>query len=808
MAKKILIVLGSIVVLFIGALLVAPLFISLDDLRPRIEEEAGKHVRGKVQLGKMSLAFFPSVKVGIDDVRLIAPGFENDPVAVIKEVEVRMSLLSLLTSPSADVAVEGAAIRLVDKGAESNLDAFLLPPEAAPSPEAAAAQAAPAVGQTLATLPGFVSSRILAARFGFRLEDASVEIVSLATPTGSKAAPSDRIVVRDIDVKLSDIGLAVPMKLEASLSPDVAMGDLKVGGKVTSSGVITFNPKESDNEVVLQVAVNMNDLELAFGALFGKDKGQELGAGLEGTVLQGKTLRADLSKLELKLGALAALGKLQVENGQDPALATINLDLAAPNVEIAPFGALVPMVKQYKLGGQVDFRMNAQGPALDPKLDILVALKGVRGSTPELQKPLTDLNGRIQVAGTAKNPLVTIAPMSMRIGASDLSVNAKTRGLDPIVADFSLDSKKLDVDELLGLEAIVVGAPVKKDGKGAPVKTTEADPNAPLDQSLQALAPVVEEALKNPMLDQLRVQGAMNVGEIKALGASFTQAKVKLSYANRALNVSQASLNAYKGALNAKMGLGLKPAALSYDVDADLKGVDLGSVLATHAPGWKKELSGTMSGNFKLNGQGLRKEQLEKHLRGGLNGDIANGHLNLPLNKVVAVVGDKLPSQIVGKVSDESAKYAFDGVFKKMKLASVIKGRKVELKTLDVQYDSSQSKVGILSFKATGEVDFDRRINLDGVVFVSGGLIPVKELQDKSGNVEIPLRLTGTMSDPKPDIGYTSKILAERAAKGALQGQVKKLTPKVKEKLEEEIKKKAPKELQKKASDALKKLFK
>jgi hypothetical protein len=818
--KKIAIVIGSLIALVIAGLLVAPLFISLDDLRPKIEEAANKQVRGKVSLGKLSLSLFPWVKLGVSDVKLVAPGFENDPVAEIESVQVKMSLLSFLTAPSAKVAVNKMKIKLVDRGQGSNLDAFLPAPPVEGSPEAIAAEAearaaakgaaAPAVGEILSSLPGFLSARVMAARIDFELNDS--EAVYDVVDANAPKAPGDQVVVRDMNVQLEDIGLNSPVKIDATISPDVKMGELVVKGPIRTTGEVVLTPEGSNNVVKLAVEQDLKDLEIRFGALFGKAAGGALGTGLKGTITAGKAISADLSSLEFHMGPLKTQGSLKAQNLQDMALAQIELAIAASNVDIAPFGALIPMVKQYEAGGQVDFKMSARGPALDPTVEIDVSLAGIRGSTPELKKPLTDLNGKVRVTGTAKNPSVVVAPMSMKIGSSDMNVAVNTKGLTPMAVDFKLESSNFDADELLGLEPVLVGQPIKKGSKAAKEPTVskseqkalEKAAKAPLDESLEALAPTIEEALQNPFLDQVKANINVSFAKIKVMGATLTQTKVLATYGARNFNVSQASLNGYDGNVAAKMNLGLKPGAFSYNMDAQLKGVQLGAMLETHAPNWKEQLAGAMNGSFKLSGVGLRKAELAKHLRGEVKGDIVKGRLNLPLGKVIEGVGDALPKAVATKAADAGNKYEFNGAFKTMKLASKIVGRKVEIQTIDVEYDSEQNKVGILKFKANGEVDFDQNMDIEGIAFVKPELIPVQGLENKQGQVEIPLRMKGTLTEPKPDYAYTVKAMSGSVAKGVAKQQLKKLAPKA----EEIIKKKLPKNVQKKAGDALKKLFK
>jgi hypothetical protein len=247
------------------------------------------------------------------------------------------------------------------------------------------------------------------------------------------------------------------------------------------------------------------------------------------------------------------------------------------------------------------------------------------------------------------------------------------------------------------------------------------------------------------------------------------------------------------------MDLGLKAAALEYAMKAKLDKIQMSEAIKSHAPAWKNAMTGALVGSMNLSGKGLRKTQLAQNLAGHIEGNMENGRLNMPVMQLVTMFVDKLPKQAGDKLDNQE----FRGDFKTMKFVADIKGRSVLIKEMNVIYDPNKAKIGDLRFNATGELTFDKKINFNAMAMVSPELVRIGELKGPSGLVEIPMKLTGTMEEPKPDIGYTTKILTERLAKGVAKKELEKVAPKVIEKLQE----KAPEPI-KKGLEELKKKFK
>ncbi len=835
MFKKILIGLSVFAVLVMGTLIAIPFFYNIDSLRPKIIEAAEKSLRGKVSIDKISLGLFPKIRVGVYNVALTSPAqFSQDknPFIKIDSVELEMPLSSLITAPTASLTINAPKITLVSKGSSSNLSEFLPAPNPETAKQETAGQSASgeeqgppkAVGQILSELPPWLAQRILAARFYFQIQGAAAEIVALDGPK------DDVLKVDELSVSLSDIGLRAPMKISTALNVFVQKGrDTLVKGLIKTSGELTLNPEGDNNNVGLKFLADLAGLDVKSGILFHKPSGTALGASIDANIVQNpKLVVVKMNALDLRFANVELKSTLSLEKPAEPTNpGKFEMQMSAQKIDLAPFGTFIAPVKQFGLGGQASLDLKAQGALNDPNINMVMTLSNIKGSTPQLKHGIEKLNGRIQISGNAKKPIVSVDPFSLKIASSDLALSFKSEGIDPINLKASVQSKLLNVDELLGLptpgSAEFVAAKAKADAESkaaqeaakVAAKNAPKTPPVPLDEALDKLAPTVEEALKNPMLDKLFANFSMKLGDIRVVGARYTNATLNVNYGKRKLTVNKTGIGAYDGQMTVDVGLDLNPKAFGYNFGFDLKGVKLGEMTRAHAPEWQGVATGTVVSNGRITGKGLRREQLNEFLAGNFSGEVKNGKTNFPLNKIMSKIVAGLPAQLKEKAGKEVDDKEFSGDFSTMKMAGSIKGRTVRLDDLDIQFTDSGSKLKDIRFKANGTVNFDQQIDFLGTTFVSPDVVRISELKGPTGKVELPVKVKGTMVDPQPDVGYTvgivgPRILAEAAkskAAEALKEEAKKALEKAGIKPEQLKPENLPPPAQKAVED-LKKKFK
>ena len=824
MLKKIGLSFGALVLLLIGILLAIPLLYSIDDLRPKLTQIVEANLQGKVELGKLSFRLFPNVRIAVDGFKVTpAAPFNKEPLVSAAGFEITMPLTGLFTAPEATLVIKAPKVVLITKGEISNIGALLpapspdAPPATPSDATAKSAETPKALGETLAALPPFVSSRVMAARFHAEVSDFSASLQDELAPK------ADKIDLSAGKFSLRNMGLNTPITLDSSILLNVVKGPASVQGPMLAKGEITIKPNGAINEVLMSADVNMDGFDIRMKPLFHKAAGVALSAGLSGKILQTlEKVEANFDSLEFRFANVKTAGKLGVSLApNNPMDGNLSAAFKVENFDLAPFGALVPMVKDFKLGGKVGVDLAANGKLGDPAIDMTIQLAGVTGATPELQKPIQNLQGKIHIFGRATSPSVVLDPFSMKMGVSDLAIKFESTGLEDIAMKVNVSSQMFNADELLGITSIAAapaGGAAAGQAAGSPEAAAPVVPELPLDDSLNALAPTVEEALKNPMLDHIKAEFTTDFKLIRFMGADLTDAKMNLSYQKRNLVLQRTGLGAHKGRMTLDMALDLNLPTVAYKINAGLANLQLGDAIAVHMPEWKGVMSGAVVGDFNLSGKGLRKEQLAESLMGGMKGEIKQGRTSLPVVKIVGAIMEALPKFGTKNLElpESEKRKKFNGEFKTCLMDAQIKGRLLTLKTLNIAYDTKNVGIGDLEFNSSGTVGFDRQVELEGTAFMSPEIVRIAELKGPSGKIEIPLKMKGDMSDPKPDTAYTVKILSERIAKNFLKGQVataakgavKKEAEKVAVKAAEEIIKKLPPKAKKDAEKLKKNLLK
>ncbi|WP_158090172.1 AsmA family protein [Kiloniella majae] len=98
--KKILLSIGGLVLLVIAVLLVAPLFISLEDYKPEIAAKAKEATGRDLEIGgKISLSLFPTVAIEVNDVALANyEQGQNKDMVTLEQMALELQVMPLLSS--------------------------------------------------------------------------------------------------------------------------------------------------------------------------------------------------------------------------------------------------------------------------------------------------------------------------------------------------------------------------------------------------------------------------------------------------------------------------------------------------------------------------------------------------------------------------------------------------------------------------------------------------------------------------------------------------------------------------------------
>src|SRR4051812_9365778 len=156
--KKLLYVVGGIVVLVIAAALIAPFFIDLNDYKGMIEAKAKEATGRDLKIeGKISLSILPLPSVSVDGIKFgNAPGGSAPNMAEIESAKVKVAIMPLLSHKAqiTDIVLTRPVI-VLEKLKDGPGNGQLPPPAASGSAPAEPAPAQPASNGATASAGGW-----------------------------------------------------------------------------------------------------------------------------------------------------------------------------------------------------------------------------------------------------------------------------------------------------------------------------------------------------------------------------------------------------------------------------------------------------------------------------------------------------------------------------------------------------------------------------------------------------------------------------------------------------------------------------
>ncbi|MEZ4814757.1 MAG: hypothetical protein R3A80_06060 [Bdellovibrionota bacterium] len=564
------------------------------------------------------------------------------------------------------------------------------------------------------------------------------------------------------ELLLKNLGLNSPVDVKIVSNVDYIGESGEFKGPLEFSGEVITSKLGEDIGAEFDVVGDFSSMLMKVGASFNKAENIPFKFNFKGKYNKSSTTDIEVTEMNLELASFKLAGKVGA-SGVGTEAGTIDFNLENKSSELADIAALSPLLNDYNLQGKVSFYAKAKGAIKNPALDIEFKADDLKGKTPKHGLPINQIKVRIKVDGTLEDPIIAIDPADLLIGKSDLRLRMNARGAKAPDVKLSLSSNSLDL-------AFLNSGKESQAGKGA--SESGATSGKALDAAMDEMAPSVEKALKNPILDKAKVAFNLDFKELKLQGAILKNVQVVSSYDSRKLTLKDASFSGYGGQIKMSGSSKLTPAAPTYDYALNIQNIDLARAIAAHAPAWKGQLSGTLKGSARFSGAGLKKAQIEKNLGGGIKGDIVKGNTSLELSKIVSTLMKQLPQKpdLKGNVSENKLK----GKFKILKLDSKFVGRKIVLNDIDIVFEPDEYNLGDLQYKAAGSINFDRMLELTGNVFLSPQVVKWPEAIGNSGKIEIPVKMSGPMDAAKPDINYTITKMGSRVLKKTAEKELKK----------------------------------
>lgn len=461
-------------------------------------------------------------------------------------------------------------------------------------------------------------------------------------------------------------------------------------------------------------------------------------------VIQNVT--ADLGRETLELSEV----KVSTAGVEAKVSGTVSKFLSDPTLEVALStntfdpGALakqVPMVeailgKPLSLKGNVGLQAKVSGPLSDIQSHVTLAV-------PALYLKSGSFNG-----GEAK-----VGGMLLETDEAKVDLGVRLKGSEPPNVQFAFDAKRVLFDQK---SAAAVPAPKPETPVPTPKPDTEPTPPS--------------EGLELP---PLTARGTARIAGGRITYLTFQDLVADISLVDGKAS-SDVSFGLYGGRFETKVGADLAGKTPEYDLKVKLAQINLGGLLGEFLPA-QNLLSGLVGTEFGLSGKGLTWDVISKSLNAdgsfavtevrGLEGmQKAAG----ALQSIGSLAGFTVPADLGTRT------------FKDLLGSFSLRDGRVRTEDLKLLGKDLQ---GLLK----GSIGLDMSIDMDGRLVFLEKLVSkfgkkAKFLQDEQGDINLPLKIGGTLFSPKVSVStdglmaMVKKALASEA-KGKLADELIKNLP-------------------------------
>jgi uncharacterized protein involved in outer membrane biogenesis len=532
--RKAAIIIGIIIAIVIGILLVAPLFINVNQYRPQIQSELQQKLGRKVTLGNLHLRLL-TPRVRVDNVIVSEdPRFSSGrPFAQAQELDVSIALLPLITG---NVQVKSLTLQQPDielvRNPQGvwNFSTIGQPPPGTTS-------------QPKQPTPNKAGSQQNAG--GFELNNLQISDGQISITDAQKHQP--RTVYNHIDVSLSNFAPGRPFSVSATVhlpGPGTQVVSLDgTGGPINNSNIMAT---PFDGAVKLQqVALSSAQKFLNTPALAGTDatvsgnmkirnqagslasegniklqdpiiRGVKLGYPITADYNLADDLNSDvlnISKGALQLGStpLSITGSMNLK----PTPAQVNVQLKASNVSLGEVAQLasamgVAFAPGMNINGRLNADVHAQGTTNSPALNGSISARNLdisgKGLPQAVKVPAVDLtmtptqvSSNDFTASAGNTRLSTQFTLAGYTGASP-DINATVRTANAQVGDLINIGKAYGATALEGMSGTgTLSLNVRASG---PLKNASA-------MKFSGTGQLVNASVKTPSLSQpLNVRNA------------------------------------------------------------------------------------------------------------------------------------------------------------------------------------------------------------------------------------------------------------------------------------------------------------
>jgi uncharacterized protein involved in outer membrane biogenesis len=832
MTRKLILASAGLLVLVLGAALLAPMLVDVDQYRAQIEAAISDAIRREVKLGELNFRILPTPAIAAESITISEdPRYGDESFLRSDSLRISIDLLPLLRGQVGVDSILITAPQLVirrNSGGEWNLASLVQAPvdeQGRRAGDAGSVQGGPqspdAASSTESGAAG-TGSRVTLSIDELVLSDGEVTFLDGAMVPGQIVKSQ----ARAIDLRLSDLSATSPVGINLSF-------ELEGAGKVELEGHIGPLPAAGapSNSVPLDARLVLDEFQAGPAAgyirtftglqinkgLIDLDlsvKGDAPGSlavegsadlnGLNMNSLSGEGRPVDLSgsvRIKGILGddetriesAVIRTGKSEVKlSGTLKHLATepvIDAHVSTEKVALDDIKAVLQLlgpVFPAGLGGagEIQLDVSLTGELENPakmNLEGTAVISGLEFSDPAIREPISAIRGNVRMSSGR----LEIDDFAASLGKSSIAGSCSMTRFERPLFDVTLSSPLIDLDDLLSLMSSsnpatsgVISRPGSAHARGSvgkpdPVIFAVAGKPADGRWSLAAKASGRPGSVQASALQSITVHGSLAVDQVRIMNLVLTTARATFGLDQGVARLDDVTLDLYGGSFAGNLSAELDSPGPPFRMVSMLTDVDFNRLASDLSPELKDLIFGTLNAGLDLSGRGLGSKELDRNLRGSGHMALREGKLtSFGALKQLAEGLEAAGGPLIGK--EETPFKILTATF------DIAKGRG---RTKDLRLKSPD-----LTLKGDGEVKLDLTMDLDLAARISKPVSRqmvsrtpnLRYLLNKKKKLALDIRLVGDLADPSVRIhGDTFKRIARAAAKEQVRDKGKSILKKL-----------------------------
>ena len=734
-----------IVILVVAGLIALPFFIDPNDYKEEISEQVENATGRKLLLeGDIELSVFPWLALELGPLALSnAKGFKAESFLKVETTQIRIKLLPLLSKKLEMDAIilDGLELNLeTNKAGKTNWQDLASQAEktdTSESVESDTSDDSPALAAINIAGIQLSNANIIwsdeSKSEHYQLANFNLEIDSLEPNKES-----------NVDMSFDLISQKPKAKAHISLAANILLDMEQQHYQVSN---LKLSTEAEGEEIPFEMA------SLTLSADIDADMVKQLIA-IDKLSLSVNT-KKDQQTLEANLSTNASINLASQENTLKDFNLTANItDPALPSGKVElNVTSDISVNTQQQIASLSNLIISAQDMLIKGDINVtklLSAKPNVAGTINVDAFNLRQLanNMAIELPDMADDSTLELVALTTEFTASSSHFNAKKLvvNLDQSKLDgqfsvtnfsnpalkFNLNLDQIDADRYLS-------AATEEQAATAPAESTSAS--------------TTEQPLPLDALRQLNAVGTLDIGKLKISGMNSEKIHININANKGLIKLSPMSANLYQGNYKGSVNLDARGKSLKLSINENLSNVQAEPLLKDLSG--EAKLSGTTNAKVILSGSGATVTQIKKTLTGHGNFSFKNG----------AVKGINIAESI------RKAKAALSG----KKLAASNEPVQTDFASLTGSFTAKNGIISnqdlqvmspFLRINGAGNIDLpkegiDYKIKV-AIVGTSTGQAG-KELDDLKG-LSIPVKITGTFSNPKPSVDLASMLKEQATA--------------------------------------------